>query len=331
MLKSILNTCSIPFILLVACFLFSCQPKTVEKNGGLIIEVEIIDSHDTLLSLKAIDILKKRIAAVCEFQSVELSKDKKHIFIKLPLKKDPSLFKNYIFKKGNFEIVEVYNLGEIEDIFKVINNKLTLNENYGLFEKDSLLMSYQIPLSGIFTLLDKQNSGFYELDRNMPVIGYSLPKDTSKVNSVLKHKEIVNLFPFNFDYRWQKGNNFYPGKFALIAIKKPLDYKAITSNMIKIAKAKSSVDGYLELSINLKQEYAGLWTAMTRRNIGFCLVMKLNDEVVCYPKVNTEIINGKTSISGLSSDIEANAIASILNNGELPIDVKINKIELVKR
>jgi preprotein translocase subunit SecD len=56
----------------------------------------------------------------------------------------------------------------------------------------------------------------------------------------------------------------------------------------------------------------------TRRNLDRVIAMLLDDEVISFPRVRSEIPSGEIEISGRFTKSEAGYIAALLNNGVLP-------------
>ncbi len=206
-------------VFLFPLIFYSCQTKTIEKSGGLLIDVAITDVNPSDNNIKsAIGILQTRINSYSRNNpSVALNDDKKGIQIKLPLVEDSTLFKNLIQTKGNLEILETYDNRTIYKCLFVVNNKLIKNHNYSFHVPTnplaSKLKTVDSPLFGIL----KPSIANDSILLVGPVIGYSKSDDTALVYSIIHFKEFAELFPPAFDCKWQREpkNNMY----SLIAIK----------------------------------------------------------------------------------------------------------------
>jgi len=308
---------SFSIFLLLNALLSSCQPK----ESGILIELELNKTTDTSLYLKTAKILRSRLSSIYDIEDVLLTRNDNHITIKIPSQNDSQLIRDYLFKKGNFEIVETFEVREFDQFLKSINSKLTLRNNFGLFKTDTTRIDKVNPLS---TLLDPQ-----WFPMSIPVIGYSFRKDTSIVNTIFRQPEIDSLLPGDFDYRWEKDDEVKKDAFKFIVIKKPHNYKVLSRDMISVAKALESKNMDGELTITLKKEYIGFWETMTFKNIGRKLVILMDDQVISIPQVHGVISDGVNSVAPIKLK-KAKLLASILNNEMIPLDVKISKIELVK-
>ncbi len=313
------------FTILGIVLLSSCQPKTVEKNGGLIIDIEWNSNAKEADVNASVEILKNRINYFCYYNpSLALSPDKKSIQLKLPLITDSTLCKDYILRKGKLEIVETFENQEIYNCLANINKKLVENHNYNLkipvdtsnFKKYPLFKVLHPPISRDNRLLSGS------------IIGYSQVKDTALINSIMQFKACKNLLPMEFECKWSKNrlDNFIP----LVAIKKSLNSNTITPEMILNAvtyyekKAKK-----YSVNFTLKPPYHIIWAKMTRNNIGRSLAIVIDNDVFSNPRVNGEIPNGKSFISGNMTLEQAKALATTLKYGVIPIDLKIKKMTII--
>jgi len=323
--------------------LISCQPKTVETHGGLIVDIEITDdaSNESKIN-SALDIFKKRIENIFENNpQVILSTDKKSIQLKFPLVTDSTLVKDFVVRKGQFKTIETYNVKEIYGYLDEINSKLAEDHNYQYqipvdISKDSGKNELQKNLSEIEkeTIIKNKFSLFTILNPNIssdgsladgPAIGISMLKDTALVDSIFRDKKFSSLLPNDFECKWSR---YSQNKFVwLIALKKPGNKNVITSEMIADAKTvKGEFTDNLEVNFILKPEYVHLWTEMTRNNINRSLAILIDDDVFSYPKVVSEIVGGNSSITGQFIEVEAKALAMILKYGPIPVDFKIKGI-----
>ncbi|MFC2119411.1 hypothetical protein ACFLSY_12295 [Bacteroidota bacterium] len=80
-----------------------------------------------------------------------------------------------------------------------------------------------------------------------------------------------------------------------------------------------------EIEIRFKESAVDLWADATKRNISNEIVFLLDNNVVAAPKVFSTITDGQAVLTGNFSQTEAKYIASLGNNGELPISFKVIK------
>lgn len=168
-----------------------------------------------------------------------------------------------------------------------------------------------------------------------PLVGYSLAKDTSKVNAYLQNEHVRALFPKNVKFMWgvkplpkrklADGTTSKEEIYELLAIKvssqdgrPPLEGDVVTS-----ARAETGQRGDYEISMGMNTEGANVWARLTKENIGKSIAIVLDGYVYSYPTVNVEIKGGRSSITGNFTPEEAKDLANILKSGKLPAPARI--------
>ncbi|MDA3818285.1 MAG: protein translocase subunit SecDF [Prolixibacteraceae bacterium] len=160
-----------------------------------------------------------------------------------------------------------------------------------------------------------------------PVVGFSHYKDTSKVNSFLNMPRVQSMLPRDMLFRWtmdpfDEEGNFY----QLVALKvttrdgsAPLDGGVVTDARQEFGQNQATA----EVTMNMNSEGAKTWARMTKNNIGKSIAILLDDYVVSFPTVNTEITGGRSNITGGFSVEEAKDLANMLKSGKMPAKVNI--------
>lgn len=314
------------FAIVMLGVLCSCQPKTVQKDGGIIMEVELGDNLSSSSDVaKTIEILKKRVETISTGKPV-FSVDGRNIHIEMPFVSDTLTCTTFLIQKGEFEISRTYANQTVLQYFSAINKNLVENKNYDLpFPNDTTIMK-ENPL---FNLISIQKS---DIDRSIekgPAVGYVSPKDTALINAVFRNRQLSLLIPRDLIFMWARERKSINGEvFILIAVKKQHSEKLITNDMIEDAKTNDN-NAFHEIDIVFKPEFHSLWKRITNENIGLSLALIVDNEVISYPTVQSEISNGRSSISSNFTITEAKALAALLKNGVLPLTVKVKKITLV--
>jgi SecD/SecF fusion protein len=160
-----------------------------------------------------------------------------------------------------------------------------------------------------------------------PVVGYSLIKDTGKVNQILAREEINSILPKNLKFLWSvKPPTKEAQALELIAIKTngrdnnpPLDGGAIADARQDFGQ----FNGKPEISMRMNVEGAQTWRRLTAENVGKSIAIVLDDQVYSFPTVQGEIAGGNSSITGNFEINEAKDLANILKAGKLPAPAKI--------
>lgn len=316
-------------VLFMVCCLSSChQPKTLNKDGGIVLDLEIGDNQSKSNDIaKTAEIIKKRVEMLCVTNPI-VTVNSRTIHIEMPLNSDINVCKTFLIQKGDFEIMESYPASEVLIYLSEINKSLVENKNFDLvFPVDSTL----IENNPLFNLLSVQTNDINQKSSQAPAIGYVLTKDTALINSIFLHPKLSILLPRDLVFMWAKeANSTEQELFILIAAKKQHREKLITSEMISEAKAEEQ-NGMNEILITFKQDVHLKWKRITQENIGHSLLMVFDNFVISYPTVQSEIEGGKSSISGNFNIEEARAIAALLKHGVLPLPVKITNIQLVNQ
>jgi len=160
-----------------------------------------------------------------------------------------------------------------------------------------------------------------------PIVGMAHFKDTSAINSYLKHEQVKNIFPRNMTFRWTAKTADEAGNyFRLIALKvttrdgrAPLDGDVITDARQDFDQFGSSP----EVTMYMNSEGDKIWSRMTKENIGKSIAIVLDGYVRSYPTVQGEITGGRSSITGLDNIEEAQDLANILKSGKMPAPAHI--------
>ncbi|NMB71944.1 MAG: protein translocase subunit SecDF, partial [Bacteroidales bacterium] len=108
----------------------------------------------------------------------------------------------------------------------------------------------------------------------------------------------------------------------------PFSGKEIVSSTVGTDRGRTEI----LLRLSMTPEGASVWRRLTAENINRCLAIVVDGRVISYPRVQDEITEGNTEISGDFTLSEARALAAILNSGgeSLPVKMKITSQEVTK-
>ena len=168
---------------------------------------------------------------------------------------------------------------------------------------------------------------------NGPVIGYAKSYDTADVNSMLNTPQVRMLLPRDVKLMWGvKPIDPAETTYELYAIKAntrdgkaPLDGSAVADAKGDFAEQGSAA----EVSMTMTPTGAKTWARMTADNIGEFIAIVLDGYVYSAPRVNSEIPNGRSSISGQFTIQEAKDLANVLKSGKLPAPARITQEAVV--
>ncbi|MBK6730766.1 MAG: protein translocase subunit SecD [Bacteroidetes bacterium] len=88
-------------------------------------------------------------------------------------------------------------------------------------------------------------------------------------------------------------------------------------------------NGSPEVSMTMKSDGAKAWRRITSENTGKFIAITLDNTVYSAPRVNEEIPNGRSVISGNFEVKDAQVLANILEVGKLPVPSRIVQEDIV--
>ncbi|NTW25211.1 MAG: protein translocase subunit SecDF, partial [Lentimicrobium sp.] len=207
-----------------------------------------------------------------------------------------------------------------------ISDTDTTNQDKKSFEKyakENPLYAYMNP--AIFP--DKDGKYF---PGQGATVGFSMIKDTARVNRMLK--EVKGVFPRDLKLAWTvKPEKDRPEVLELVALKvTSRDGKApLGGDAVVDARQDYDPNGRVEITMLMNSDGAKTWKRLTADNIGNQVAIVLDGYVYSAPRVNDEIPNGRSSITGNFSVEEALDLANILKAGKLPAPARIVQEEIV--
>jgi SecD/SecF fusion protein len=164
-------------------------------------------------------------------------------------------------------------------------------------------------------------------------IGYTLKKDTSKLNTYLALPEVKSKFPSNLIFMYGKNESEDPKSKDVLPIYaiKTLDNGQAELEGDHVANAAQDFDerGKVAIKMNMDKLGTSIWAKMTSKNVGKPLAIVLDNIVYSAPNVNDAITTGNSSISGNYTLKTAQDLAEILESGKLPAPAKIVQEQLV--
>jgi len=99
----------------------------------------------------------------------------------------------------------------------------------------------------------------------------------------------------------------------------------VKSDIENVQSSQSGSSKTNVIEIILKEPAVHLWAEATKRNIGQAIAIVMDNHVLAAPIVRSVITGGKCMISGNFTQTEAKTIASLGNNGELPVNFTVVK------
>ena len=170
------------------------------------------------------------------------------------------------------------------------------------------------PFSSILTKgYNKQNGDIYVSDA-----------DRQLLKSILSRPDVKALYADEMAFMFSKPlptNKANENVYQLYFLNSQPE---LTGKVITDARSDISQDnGRPEVSMQMDDDGARVWRRVTKDNIGKQVAIVLDSVVYSAPKVEGEIPNGNSQITGIGDMTEANLLKIVLKSGALPAPVKI--------
>ncbi len=254
------------------------------------------------------------------------------ISIELAGVNDKERVRSYLQSTANLQFFEVYTLENKDfqnavtaadkaielNIAGITDTAAKLDTSKAGINKNPLLKTVQ------FTQPYQSKNGSYVFPGE---IGYTLKKDTAKLNAWLALPEVKSKFPSNLVFMYGKVENDDPKAKEVLPIYaiKTLDNGQAELEGDHVANAAQDFDerGKVAIKMNMDKVGTTIWAKMTSKNVGKPLAIVLDNIVYSAPNVNDAITTGNSSISGNYTLKTAQDLAEILESGKLPAPAKI--------
>ena len=86
---------------------------------------------------------------------------------------------------------------------------------------------------------------------------------------------------------------------------------------------KGKFGGNAEIFLTFDEEGTKLWRDLTKKNLNKSIAIVLDQHVVAAPIVRSEISGGKAVITGAFTNADAAWMATLIENGKLPLDFEV--------
>jgi SecD/SecF fusion protein len=159
---------------------------------------------------------------------------------------------------------------------------------------------------------------------NQYVFGYAAGEDTARVNELINDPEVLDLMPPDVELMWSSSPiQAAEGQelFEMIGVRSQIE---LTGEVIEEARVDfDPATNVPQVSMSMDSEGARQWSRITGANIGNPIAIVLDGYVYSYPNVESKISNGRSSITGLEGQDEAEDLVNILLSGALPAPLDI--------
>lgn len=200
-------------------------------------------------------------------------------------------------------------------------------------QSDSSLASTDAPDSAdvqatLDSLRNSSVSQLFSLVINNEGLVYNV-KDTSKINRIFRRDNVKKLVPRTFKLLWDVKPHDHESlgeephiQLHIVRVgrggRAPLEGDVITD-------ARQTLDQTTRPAVSMQMNAMGAkrWRKLTGDNVGNQIAIVLDNYVYSAPRVNGEIPNGNSEISGNFTLEEAKDLANVLKAGTLPAPTRI--------
>lgn len=177
---------------------------------------------------------------------------------------------------------------------------------------------------------DNTNSGNALLDVMQPLgqgvtFGRVAEQDTAKVNALMKDPAVVALLPRGIKYMYTSSSVGTTAEglevYDLLGVRNEIE---LTGDVITDARVDfDQFTNVPEVTMTMNSEGSRTWARLTGANVGSNVAIVLDDVVYSYPNVLQRITGGRSNITNLANQAEAQDIVTVLKSGALPAPVEI--------
>jgi len=155
--------------------------------------------------------------------------------------------------------------------------------------------------------------------------GIVVEEDTAAVNALLKDPAVLDLLPrdVTFMYTSAPVGTTADGLevYSLLGVRNEIE---LTGDVITDARVDfEQFTNVPEVSMTMNSEGARTWARLTGANVNKNVAIVLDGVVYSFPNVLQRITGGRSNITNLDSQEEAQDIVTVLKSGALPAPVEI--------
>jgi preprotein translocase subunit SecD len=149
--------------------------------------------------------------------------------------------------------------------------------------------------------------------------------DSAKANQLLRDPVVQGLLPPGIVLMYTSSNVGLDADgnevFYLLGVRSDVEMSGEV--VVDASVDFDQITNLPQVAMSMNPEGANIWLRLTGANVGKQVAIVLDNVVYSYPSINERIPSGRTTISGLESQAEAQDIVTILKSGALPAPVQI--------
>jgi len=175
------------------------------------------------------------------------------------------------------------------------------------------------------------------MDPNQPIpgaiIGSVNKRDRDLVDRYFNMRLVKEALPRQLALRWGvKPSGLKEDTYELYALKASTrdGRPALEGDVVTAAKDEfSQHSSYAEVNMTMNSEGTKKWARLTKENIGKSIAIVLDDMVYSAPRVNSEIPNGHSNITGQFTPEDAKDLANVLKSGKMSAPARIVQEDVI--
>ena len=167
----------------------------------------------------------------------------------------------------------------------------------------------------------------YSLLNTNKTTDYGTKIGCTSVSEVKKVKDYLNTLGLDqkCKFVWDQNPDGSGECLYALKINRKKGALLVKSDIGNVQSSQSDSSKINVIEIRIKETAVQLWAEATKRNIGHAIAIVMDNHILAAPIVRSVITGGKCTISGNFTQTEAKSIASLANNGELPVNFSVVK------
>ena len=155
------------------------------------------------------------------------------------------------------------------------------------------------------------------------VFGEVSVQDTAAFNALMADPEVQAMLPRDIELRYDANPSSASGPeyFPVLAVNRNMELSGEAITDARVDFDQSTNQPLVDMEMN--SEGARIWSRLTGANVDKNIAIVLDGVVYSYPTVLGQISGGRSQITSLASQAEAEDIVTVLKSGALPAPVEI--------
>ncbi len=274
---------------------------------------------------RAISIIRDRVDRYGVTEPSITQQGSRRIIVELPGIDDPDRIRGLLRGTARLEFRLMVDPAEnVRALQRVIDYYETVTDSSDVAEADTTFDVNELLAP------DAAGSGNELLDVMQPTgqgveFGIVAEEDTAAVNQMLLIPAVQDLLPRGVKYMYTSAPIGTTAEglelYRLLGVRTEIE---LTGDVITDARVDfEQFTNVPEVSMTMNSEGSRTWARITGANVGSNVAIVLDGVVYSYPNVLQRITGGRSNITNLDSQAEAQDVVTVLKSGALPAPVEI--------